>query len=47
MLELVLGVLVDVLLVVGNNGLGDGLADSIDLGDVSTTIDANADVDVC
>lgn len=45
LLELVLGVLVDVLLVVGDDGLSDGLADGVDLGDVATTGDANADID--
>lgn len=45
LLELVLGVLVDVLLVVGDNGLGDGLTDGVDLGGVTTTGDADADVD--
>lgn len=38
--------LVDVLLVVGDEGLGDGLADGVDLGGVATTGDADADVDV-
>jgi hypothetical protein len=37
-------VLVDVLLVVGHQGLGDGLADGVDLGGVATTADADADV---
>lgn len=46
LLELVLGVLVDVLLVVGDDGLGDGLADGVDLRGVTTTGDADADVDV-
>jgi hypothetical protein len=45
LLQLVLGVLVDVLLVVGDEGLGDGLADGVDLGGVTTTGDADADVD--
>lgn len=45
LLELVLGVLVDVLLVVGDDGLGDGLADGVDLGDVTTTGDADTDID--
>lgn len=45
LLELVLGVLIDVLLVVGNDGLGDGLTDGVDLGGVTTTGDADADVD--
>jgi hypothetical protein len=46
LLELVLRVLVDVLLVVGDNGLGNGLTDGVDLGDVSTAGDADADVDI-
>lgn len=37
--------LVDELLVVGDDRLGDGLADGVDLRDVSTTADADADVD--
>ena len=45
LLELVLGVLVNVLLVVGDDGLGDGLADGVDLRGVTTTGDADADVD--
>lgn len=46
LLELVLGVLVDELLVVGDDGLGDGLADGVDLRGVTTTGDADADVDI-
>lgn len=46
LLELVLGMLVDELLVVGDDGLGDGLADGVDLRGVTTTGDADADVDV-
>jgi hypothetical protein len=38
-------VLIDVLLVVGDNGLGDGLTDGVDLGGVTTTGDADTDVD--
>lgn len=45
-LELVLGVLIDVLLVVGDQTLGNGLADSIELRNVTTTGDADADVEV-
>jgi hypothetical protein len=45
LLELVLGVLIDELLVVGDDGLGDGLANGIDLGNVTTTGDADTDVD--
>lgn len=37
--------LVNVLLVVGDDRLGDGLADSVDLRGVTTTGDADADVD--
>jgi hypothetical protein len=44
-LQLVLCVLIDELLVVGDEGLGDGLTDGVDLGSVSTTGDADADVD--
>jgi hypothetical protein len=46
LLEHVLGVLVDELLVVGDEGLGDGLTDGVDLRGVATTGDADADVDV-
>lgn len=42
---MVLCVLIDELLVVGDEGLGDGLTDGVDLGSVSTTGDADADVD--
>lgn len=45
LLQLVLGVLIDVLLVVGDDGLGDGLADGVDLGGVTTTGDTDTDVD--
>ena len=45
LLELVLGVLVNVLLVVGDDRLGDGLTDGVDLRGVTTTGDADADVD--
>lgn len=37
--------LIDVLLVVGDDRLSNGLADGVDLGDVTTTTDANPDVD--
>lgn len=46
LLEEVLGVLVDELLVVGDEGLGNGLTDGVDLRGVTTTGDADADVDV-
>ena len=45
LLQLVLGVLVDVLLVVGDNGLGDSLTDGVDLRGVTTTGNADTDVD--
>jgi hypothetical protein len=45
LLEEVLGVLVDVLLVVGDQGLGDGLTDGVDLRGVTTARDTDADVD--
>ena len=38
--------LVDVLLVVGDDGLGNSLTDGVDLRGVTTTGDADADVDV-
>ena len=44
LLEEVLGVLVDELLVVGDEGLGDSLTDGVDLGSVTTTGDAHTDV---
>jgi hypothetical protein len=39
-------VLIDELLVVGDNGLGDGLTDGVDLRCVSTTSNSDADIDV-
>lgn len=45
LLELVLGVLIDKLLVVGNEGLGNGLTDGVNLGGVPTTADTDTDVD--
>jgi len=44
LLDLVLCVLVHVLLVVGDDGLCDSLADGVDLRSVTTTGDADADV---
>ncbi|CAL9093231.1 unnamed protein product [Musa acuminata var. zebrina] len=44
-LDLLLGLLVDVLLVEGDEGLGDALADGVDLGGLPATADADADVD--
>lgn len=46
LLQLVLGVFVDEFLVVGDDGLGDGLSDGIDLRSVATTGDSNTDVDI-
>jgi hypothetical protein len=46
LLELVLGVLVNVFLVVGDDGFGDSLADGVDLRGVTSTGDTHADVDV-
>ena len=45
-LDFCLGGLIDVLLVVSNDGLGDGLTDGIDLRSVTTTLHANSDIDV-
>jgi hypothetical protein len=39
-------VLIDELLVVGDNGLGNGLTDGVDLRCVSTTSNSDADIDV-
>ena len=44
LLDLGGSLLVDMLLIKGNNGLADSLADSVDLADVTTTVDAEADV---
>lgn len=44
LLEHVLAVLIDVLLVVGDQGLGDGLTDGVDLRSVTTSGDADANV---
>ena len=38
--------LIDVFLVVGDQGLGDSLTDSVDLRSVTTAGDANTDVDL-
>ena len=37
---------VDILLVVGDDSLGEGLPDGVDLGDVAAAAHANADVEV-
>jgi len=39
-------VLVDVFLVICDDGLGDGLTDGVDLGGMASTGDADTDVDV-
>lgn len=46
LLELVLRLLVDELLVVGNDTLGNSLTDGVDLRGVTTTSDLDADVEV-
>ena len=46
LLELSLGLLIMILLVVCEEGLGDGLTDSEDLVGLTTTLDSNSDVDV-
>lgn len=43
-LQLVLAVFIDVLLVIGDNGLGDGLSDGVDLRSVTTTSYSDSDV---
>lgn len=43
---MVLGVLVDVFLVVGDDRLGDSLSDGVDLGSVAAAGDADADVNI-
>ncbi len=43
---MVLGVLIDELLVVGDNGFGDSLTDGVDLRSVSTAGNSYADIDV-
>ena len=45
LLQLHCAVRIDVLRVVGNDSLSDGLADSVDLGGVSSTLYADADID--
>jgi hypothetical protein len=46
LLDVVLGVLIDELLEVGDDGLGDSLTDGVHLRGVTTAGDAHADVDV-
>lgn len=46
LLRLVLGLLINELLVVGNDTLGNSLTDGVNLGDVTTTVNADTDVNV-
>lgn len=46
LLQLVLGLFIDELLVVGNQTLSNGLSDGVDLGGVTTTGDTDSDVNV-
>ena len=46
LLQLVLRVLVNVLLVVGDDRFGDCLSDGVDLRSVTTTSNADTDVDI-
>ena len=45
-LDLLLALLVNKLLVVGDQGLGEGLSDGVDLGDVATALHTDADIDI-
>jgi hypothetical protein len=45
-LDFALFSLVDVLLVVSNDALREGLSDGVDLGDVATTADTDADIKI-
>ena len=46
LLDVLLGGLINVLLVVGDDALGDGLTDGVDLGSAATRADADADVEL-
>jgi hypothetical protein len=46
LLEQVFAVLINELLVVGDQGLGNGLSDGVDLGSVTTTGDTYSDIDI-
>lgn len=46
LLQLVLGLLINELLVVGNDTLGNSLTDGVNLGDVTTTVNADTNVNV-
>lgn len=45
-LQFSLALLIDVLVIVGNQSLGEGLTNSVDLGDMSSSTDADSDVNV-
>ena len=45
-LDLLLALLIDVLLVVGDQRLGQSLPDGVDLGDVATALHTDADIDI-
>ena len=45
-LDGLLALLIDMLLVVGNEGLGESLPDGVDLGDATTSLNADSDVDI-
>ena len=45
-LDLLLALLINVLLVVGDQGLGESLSDGVDLGHVTTSLHADADINV-
>merc|ERR1712044_86145 len=45
-LDFLLALFIDIFLVVGNQGFGEGLTDSINLRDASTTLDADPYVDI-
>ncbi len=45
LLQLILGMLVDVFLIISHDGLGDGLTDGVDLRGVTSSGDADANVD--
>jgi len=44
LLQLVLGIFIDEFLIIGNDALCDGLTNGVDLGCVTTTSDADTDV---
>jgi hypothetical protein len=44
--QLILGALIDILGVVGNDGLGNGSSDSVDLSSNTSTLDSDADIQI-